>query len=575
MDLLLKNATIIDGTGSDRRTGSVAIDNGRILAVGTVEGTAEREIDLQGAVVAPGFIDVHTHYDAQAFWDPMLSPSVYHGVSTVIAGNCGFTLAPLSGRPEDSDYLLRMLSRVEGMPLSTLRLAVHPDWRGFGEFLDRIDGTLAVNTAFLVGHSALRRSVMGERAVGHEATDKEIAAMCALLGKSLAEGGCGFSTTISHTHLDYEGEPVPSRWASRDEYLALAETTGRYPGTWLELVHGKLMLQEEDYAFLSDMSITAGRPLNWNLVSVNSATPEVTESHLRAGDHAAQRGGIVHGLVPAVPIIMVLNFMTGFLLEALPGWGEIFRLPPEKRLRALADPQTRAALEHGAETAERTFFRFPTMTIATVTREANQIHVGQTLTAYADAVGKSVYDAMFDLVIEEQLQVTFATEPSGGDEESWRMRLETWRDERAMIGASDAGAHLDMINTFAFSTQLLGEGVRERGLLGLEEAVKLITKVPADRFGLRERGELTPGYVADIVIFDPLEIGCGPIELRADLPGGESRLYADADGIRMVIVNGEIVVQDGAATGTHPGRVLRSGRDTRTVSVNATLERAT
>jgi N-acyl-D-aspartate/D-glutamate deacylase len=215
MDTVIRNGLLVDGTGSPRYPGDIGIENGRIVAVGQLAERGAVEIDAGGAVVAPGFIDIHTHYDAQAFWDPMLSPSVYHGVTTVLAGNCGFTLAPLSGDPADADYLLRMLSRVEGMPLSTLREAVKPSWRSFGEYLAKIDGTLAINASFMVGHSALRRAVMGERSVTDKATPVEVELMSALLRRSLAEGGVGFSTTIANTHSDYEGRPVPSRVASR------------------------------------------------------------------------------------------------------------------------------------------------------------------------------------------------------------------------------------------------------------------------------------------------------------------------------------------------------------------------
>lgn len=230
-DLKITGGRIIDGTGAPAFAGDVAVKDGLIVALGTIAGDASETIDAAGAIVAPGFIDCHTHYDAQAFWDPMLSPSVYHGVTTVLAGNCGFTLAPLSGLQDDADYLLAMLSRVEGMPLASLEAAIKPSWTSFGGYLDTIDGKLAINTAFLVGHSALRRTVMGERAVGHEASDEELELMKALLRKSLEEGGCGFSTTASITHSDHNGDPVPSRWASDEETVALAEVVRDFPGT--------------------------------------------------------------------------------------------------------------------------------------------------------------------------------------------------------------------------------------------------------------------------------------------------------------------------------------------------------
>jgi N-acyl-D-aspartate/D-glutamate deacylase len=571
MDSAIRNGVLVDGSGNPRFRGDVGIDQGRIVAVGKVEERGVAEIDAAGAVVAPGFIDIHTHYDAQAFWDPMLSPSVFHGVTTVLAGNCGFTLAPLSGRPEDTDYLLRMLSRVEGMPLAALRAAVKPDWRSFAEYLDKIEGTLAINIAFMVGHSALRRAVMGERAVTDEATPGEIEAMSALLRRSIEEGGVGFSTTIAASHSDYEGHPVPSRAATREEMVALAGVAGEHPGTWLEMVFGVVAMREEHYALGADMSRAAGRPLNWNAIQINSGKPELVADNLRASDYARERGATVYALVPATPMVTILNFVNCFLIDTIPGWSDLVPLSLAERRQALGDSAFRRQLKEGVLTArtmaEVRIANWPAFVLRGLSRPHNTRWNGQRLGDCAEALGKEPLDALFDFAVEENLGVSFARTAESTDERSWAIRRELWRDPRCMIGGSDAGAHLDMLNSFAFSTQLLGEGVRQRQLLSLEEAVHRITGQPAERFGLTGRGRIAPGATADLVIFDPATIDCGPIAIRNDLPGGESRLYADAIGVHEVIVGGVTVARDNHPTGRLGGKVLRSGRDTQTVPV--------
>jgi N-acyl-D-aspartate/D-glutamate deacylase len=571
MDLALRNAVIIDGTGTGAFAADLGIDDGRIAAIGKFDACAKQEIDVGGAVVSPGFIDCHTHYDAQVMWDPMLSPSVYHGVTTVIAGNCGFTVAPLTGRQADSDYLLAMLSRVEGMPLSSLEAAVKPTWKSFGDYLDCIDGKIAINTAFMVGHSALRRCVMGERAVGSAATPEEIQAMVMLLRKSVQEGGVGFSTTISISHSDHNGNPVPSRWASDEELLALSAALRDFPGTWLELVpFAGGPIGERQYKLLTQMSLAAQRPVNWNLLAVSSANREMIEKQLGMSDYAAEHGAKIYALVPATPIKVIMNFRTGFGLDMIENWNEFLHLPDKQKIAAMRDPAMRKYLQDGIDKSgsRLRIMDFGKFLIEDVRSAKNARLKGRLVRDYAQELGLSPLDALLELAAEEELWTSFSPPPLGADEESWVIRGRVWQDGRCLVGGSDAGAHLDMINTFALSTQMLGEGVRERQLLSLEEAVRLLTSAQADAFGLKGRGRIGLGAIADIVVFDPDTIATGPIGMRADLPGGEARLYADAVGVHQVIVNGVPVAADNRPTGRKAGRVLRSGRDTYTVSLN-------
>ncbi len=570
-DLKITGGRIVDGTGAPAFAGDIGVKDGRIVAVGAVEGEAAETIDAAGAVVAPGFIDCHTHYDAQLFWDPMLSPSVYHGVTTVLAGNCGFTLAPLSGRQEDSAYLLSMLSRVEGMPIESLEAAIKPDWTSFGGYLDGFDGKLAINTAFLVGHSALRRAVMGERAVGNEATPEELEAMKALLRKSLEEGGCGFSTTVSPTHSDHNGDPVPSRWATDEETVALAEVLRDFPGTWLELIPPYDPERPERRIDLPvAMSLAAQRPVNWNLIVVRAEGREMLDMQLAMGPAAAERGAKVFGLVPAAPIKPIVNFRSGQLLEMLGGWHDFIHQDDDSKIAEMKDPEVRARLREGmAATWQQSGLsdRFDNFLIEHLPSEKNAKWIGKHIHEYASAVAKDPFDATFDLAIEEELWLSISGPPLGGDEASWDLRGDVWRDPWCLIGASDAGAHLDSINTFAITTQLMGEAVRNRGIFTLEEGVHRITGYLAERFGLTGRGRIEEDAAADIVIFDPDTIDCAPIEMRHDLPGEQVRLYADSVGIHHVIVGGVPVARGNEPTGRVGGRVLRSGRDTETVAI--------
>jgi N-acyl-D-aspartate/D-glutamate deacylase len=573
LDYVIKSGTIVDGTGAARYQGDVGVKDGRIVAVGKVDEPAKETIDATGLVVSPGFVDIHTHYDAQIFWDPALSPSCYHGVTSVFAGNCGFSVAPLTA--EGGDYLMKMLARVEGMPLASLRDGVPWNWTSFGSYLERVEERQpAVNVGFLVGHSALRRAVMGEAAVDQAANPAQLAAMQKLLHQSLAEGGMGFSSSQAPTHNDGAGHPVPSRAATSQELIELSRCLRDHPGTLLEFIPTVGPFEERHMQLMTDMSLAAQRSLNWNVLIVNTGARAIYESQIKAADYAAERGATIRALTFAQPVSLRLNLLSGFGLDALPGWAAVLGLPLAARMAALADPATRARLIENAAHPDvpvllRAMGNFSAMTIEQTFSPATKAYQGRGLAEVAAERKQSPADAFFDIALADELKTCFLPRLGGDDDESWALRGAVWKDPRTLVGASDAGAHLDMIDTFAFSTTVLGEGVRKRNLMTLEEGVHQITDLPARFMGLKERGRIALGWHADLVVFDADRIRKGPIHMRFDLPGDAGRLYCEAEGISQVLVNGKVIVRNNQLTGTRSGTVLRSGRDTETVPIPA------
>jgi N-acyl-D-aspartate/D-glutamate deacylase len=571
LDLVIRGGTVVDGSGAPARRADVAVRNGRVVAMGEVDESAAQVVDAQGLLVTPGFVDLHTHYDAQLSWDPTASPSPLHGVTTVIGGNCGFSLAPAG--PEHARYLARMMARVEGMPIAALE---HLDWswNSFGDWVDRLDGAVAVNAGFLVGHSAVRRVVMGEDSVGAVATEDQVRAMASVLARSLQEGALGFSTSQAPTHNDGDGMPVPSRAASRPELEALCRVLSRHPGTTLELIVPGCLngFSEDEVDLMATLSLAADRPANWNVLGVSALNPDGLEHQLQASTTAAERGATVVALTLPHTMKLRLCFEPGAILDSLPGWREMFALPIPERMAVLSDPAQRARLDAGAKSKEAGIIgalaRWEYLVIDETFAPANADYEGRTVGDVAAATGKEPFDALLDVVVADKLR-TGLRPPIPESEADWVLRAEVWQDPRTVVGGSDAGAHLDMMCGAIYSTSMLGDGVRSRNLLSWEEAIRQLTDVPARLYGLRDRGRLAEGWWADVVVLDPERVGHGPERTRDDLPGGAGRLYAEGVGIEHVFVNGEEIVRAGSFTGALPGAVLRSGTDTDTVSAGA------
>jgi N-acyl-D-aspartate/D-glutamate deacylase len=575
LDYVIRSATLIDGTGEDGRQADVGIRDGRVAAVGTVDEPGVTELDAAGLMVAPGVIDPHTHYDAQLFWDPAATPSNLHGVTSMIAGNCGFTLAPV--HPEDADYLRRMMAKVEGMPLPALETGVPWSWRSFGDYLDAVDGRVGLNVGFLVGHCALRRNVMGADAVGNEATPEQLGAMTRVLEDSIAAGGLGFSTTLSFTHSDGDGQPVGSRWASGEEVLELCRAVSNHEGTTLEYVTSGCLrgFSDEEVDQMAAMTLAGRRPLNWNVLTIDSREPQRYHDQVAACEHARAQGGTAIALTMPTLVEMNMSFRNYCALFMLPDWSEVMNLPIPERIAKLRDPSVRAWMNQRARSPEAGVFSrlasWGRYQIGDTYSEANQGLKGRVVADLAERENRGTFDTLLDIVINDDLQTILWPLPSDSDLKSWQMRAEAWDHPLVLIGGSDAGAHLDRMCGAPYTTSFLADTLRGRQLISLERCVQLMTQAPAQLFGLRERGELREGFHADVVVFDPEQVATDEVKLVNDLPGGTARLFADAIGVLRVIVNGTTIVNEGKQTGALPGKVLRSGRDTYTVPIPADL----
>jgi N-acyl-D-aspartate/D-glutamate deacylase len=554
-DLVIKNGMVVDGTGFARYRADVAVKDGRIVEIGKVGGAAETTIDAEGRFVAPGIIDLHTHYDAQPYWDRLCTSSIWHGVTSVLMGNCGLTLAPL--RPEHRDAMLATFCCVEDIPVRSLASVLRWEWETFDEYLKAIDVGLGLNLMPLVGHNPLRLSAMGQAAWDRAATADEVAEMQRLLRASLQAGAWGWSTTVSPTHAGPKGEPVPTRLAGNDERIALGRTLGEFNRGIIEILPpGAARPDEADRAHLREVALTSGRRVFF-LTFDAEARPFVEE--------ATQEGAQLTALLRAIPFNPRFTLKKTTFFSNLDGWDVVMAKPFEERLAVLGDPQRRATLREQAMQRQRRrpgvpgrFVPWSSIIVKKVARPEHRALEGRRLVEIAEAQGQHVADVMLDLAVAERLETEFQLVTRSAEEEV--ALAEFVKTGHALPSQTDAGAHLNTNPcTAGESSYVLGEWVRERALMTLEDAVRRFTFQPARIMGLRDRGLVREGMAADLMVFDLARIGVMEDEITHDGPNGTPRRVQGAHGVDFVIVGGQMVLDHGKHTGALPGRVLRAG----------------
>jgi N-acyl-D-aspartate/D-glutamate deacylase len=565
-DLLIKGGNVVDGTGRPASHADVAITDGRIVAVEPhASADANRVIDASDRIVAPGFIDIHTHFDAQVIWDPQLGSITRHGVTSVVAGNCGFTVAPVA--PEDGDYIIQMLARVEGMPAEALQEGLSWQWETFGEYLDRIRGHVAVNYLPQVGHSSLRRYAMGDAAFERAATEAEVTAMFGYLRDALDSGARGFTTSTSPTHNDSFGRPVPSRLAEREEFVTLASALKDRPHPLIGISPGSKFvgINADERALMIEMGLRGTALVHWNPLVYSDAYPDLHARTLELSAEARAAGGRVVGVYnPGPPGPTRVDLRSGFLFESLPHWKEVLRLSVDERCRAFTDPDVRQGLKDDFEDDTRMGHltarlrkMWPVLTVATVSSPENQKYLGRTIGAISAEEGSEPVDTMLDIAVRDRLDTVFMNDNAApSDPGANQAMLELAHHEDVVFGGSDAGAHLDFMSNEPLPGRALALRVREQGLLSLEEVVHGFTGRLAQAFGLEGRGVLAPGLAADVCVFDLEQIGAEMPRMVDDLPGKSVRFVTDPRGIYQTIVNGVVVSEEGQSTDALPGQLL-------------------
>ena len=561
-DLLIRDGLVVDGSGMPAFHADVGIERGKVTEIGRLGGPAKRTIDADGRAVAPGFIDNHCHFDAQVTWDPLCTFSPNHGVTTVIFGNCSLGLAP--ARPDDHEALAMMLSRVEAIPMESLEAGVPWGWATFPEYLDVLDRRLGVNAGVLMGHSAVRRYVMGEDAYEREAaTGPELEAMKAIVREGVTEGALGLSFDRNTGHLDLLGRRIPGIVAPVEEIYELASALRGLSSGVLQC--GSAYPLEIRDGFATRMSEASGRPVVYNQLVYNATTPDAWRAHLDLVEQRVREGRRVYPVVNPRPQSTRFTMRNAQVFDRLPVWQAVMTGSDEQKLAAFRDPSMRLRLHAEAVEGENIPvtalpIRWEGVFVAKPALEKNAGLAGKSIAQVAQEQGKDVLDAFLDLVVEEALATSFRNSQAGGDNEAMAAMLGS---PYTMIGLSDAGAHVVFEAGYGYSSVVLGHWVREERVLTLEEAVRKLSFMQASVYGLHDRGLLRPGMAADVVVFDPDTIAAEETDETHDLPGGLMRLRQLARGVDYTIVNGQTLMEGGEHTGAYPGRVMRGNGQAR------------
>ena len=552
-DLLIKNGTVVDGTGAPRQRADVAVAGGRIAEICRISGGAHKVIDASDLIVSPGFVDPHTHYDAQICWDPQVSCSSWHGITSVVMGNCGVGLAPC--KPDVHEIATLDLVNVEGIPARVLNAGITWDWESFPSYMDAAARRgSSLNLGFLAPLTPFRHYVMGEESMDRAATPAETERITALLSEAVAAGARGFSTTTGRQHVGYKGRPLACRLANREELSSYARALGKLGKGVIEITLTQDFgnIADHEYDLLDFLLTESGRPVTWLAVFDRDDQPEASQRTLTRSDPLIKRGGIPQ--VACRPFISEFSLRRAIAFVTFPAWKRAYNQPPEALRVLFAEREFRDSM-----TAEikRAGWNWEKVVITEVKNPALRPLENRNLADIARERGKAgaEFDVMVELSLEDNLEMWFSRPAFNINAERVGKLI---NDPRTLIGLSDGGAHVNMLCDAGYCTFLLGTWVRERGAITLEYAVKRITSEPADFFGIKDRGRLVAGAAADITIFDYNTVGSPQRgEMRADLPGGGKRLVMPAHGVIHTIVNGTPTYEDSKYTGATPGQVIR------------------
>src|SRR5881296_1261583 len=547
-DTIIKGGTVVDGSGLPGRRADVGIKLGVITDIGRLSG-ARHTIDADGLVVMPGIIDVHTHYDPQLTFDPFATSSCFHGVTSVVAGNCGYSIAPCARK--DHDWLVELFARVEGMSPNVLREGLPWDWDTFPSFLNVLESRLGINAAFYIGHSALRRFVMGEGASERQATPEELERMRALVHDAMAEGAAGFSSSQAPTHVDQEGRPVPSRRASFLEVATLAEAAGALgPATIAFLAESAVQgYNAEDREGLIVLARRSGSPVIVQGMGFRPGQRARWEDQVRFLEEARQRGAAVFSMLRTQPFMRPFNWRRGTsLFDGVFHWRDLSALSVAERLARMRDRDFREKLRWGLDHPNTDPKQGSTLPMPALDRifvdrsEAHPDAVGKSLAELAAAPRVHAADVICELSLADGLETQFLW---NSESAAWvEANAESQRSLHMIVGTGDGGAHADRDDGSEWSTYFIRSWLLDRQILPLEEGVRRITRLPALLTGIRTRGILVRGCPADIMMFDPTRIGLGKKQLVRDMPGGEERWQVRPEGVVRVIVNGKTIVAD-------------------------------